>query len=710
MKRWLLLAFILSAVGVSAQYQVEVPDEVAFTDMRLRLSPEYKQKIKKEADFLTANNRYFRASVERADAFFPIIERILAEEQVPDDFKYLVLQESKLTSDVVSGSNAVGYWQFKAATAQEVGLSINEAIDERMNIVASTRAAAKYVKKHNVHVNNWLYSLLAYYAGLTGARSITPTEWVGAKELVLDTNTHWYITKYIAHKVAYEGNIHLTPNLPVRVIEYGDCENKSLEEIALATGIPYEDLSTYNKWVRQGRVPGDKDYTVILPIKANAPLSPSLDLGTPIVAAVTAAQPVPQNLEPYKKTVLFGLITVDDATSVPVQEARAIAFGNKSTGYNYKSSQPLIFSWNGIKAIMARKEDNINSLALAAELDRDDFLQYNDLRVFDKVVAGQVYYIKSKRKKAKVPYHIVREGETLWEVAQNYGIELRQLLKKNRMDRPEKLQAGRKLYLRQQRPDDVPVEIMPVPEPRKATPTEVAASQPVVQSNTTSPGMAFQTAKPHKAGQIDVPKEALRTDLPDSVRVAALLASVKAGKSSVQASKDSSQVKAHLEHSLKEISKDEKKPLIQDPEDDDDDFEPNNETPVKYRAGFQWVRISSGQTLFGLSRILKVDFDSLKAWNKLSQGQSFTLGMPVYYKTQSLTGEEPLNKKPQIKNPIDSLQAKIPSPNYHLVKPGDTFFSIARKYGMSIQELQAMNGKAQAKIFEGEKLKVKALP
>lgn len=712
MRLWLLIIFFIGPIILRAQYQVEVPDEVSFTDMRLRLSPEYKLKIKKEADLLTANNRYFRASVERADAFFPIVERILAEEQVPDDFKYLVLQESKLTSDVVSGSNAVGYWQFKAATAQEMGLSINELIDERMNIVASTRAAAKYVRKHNSSVNNWLYSLLAYYAGLTGARSITPTEWVGAKELELDTTTHWYITKYLAHKIAYEGNIHLNPNLPLRVVEYRDCEDKSLEEIALATGITLEDIATYNKWVRNGKVPADKDYTVILPIKANAPLTPTLDLGIPVVAA-NSTPDLPQNLEPYKKTVLFGLIIVDETPSVSVTAARAIAFGGKSADYNYKSNQPLIFAWNGIKAIMARKADNISSLALAAGLDRDEFLQYNDLRVFDKIVPGQVYYIKSKRKKAKLPYHIVKEGETLWEVAQNYGIELKYLLKKNKMDRPEKLQAGRKLYLRHNRPDNQAIEILPVPTSIKATPTEVASANLQLGVNKPQTGIAFQQPKPHSAGKIEAPKEAINPNLPDSVRVEALLASLTKGrKFTTVPQRDSSQAKAHLENALNELSsKEANKPVLDEDEGDEDEFEANAKPlePVKNRLGFSWVRITPGQTLFGLSKNLKVDFDSLKVWNGLGSGQSLTMGMPVYYKPANNKSDFSVNK-PTVKSQADSLLVKLPVPEFHMVRPGETFFSIAKKYGMSIQELQTLNGKAQAKIFEGEKLKVKAQP
>ena len=74
---------------------------------------------------------------------------ILKENGIPDDFKYLAIQESGFISDAVSSSNAVGFWQFKKLTADEVGLRVDRKIDERQNIVTSSRGAAKYLQKNN---------------------------------------------------------------------------------------------------------------------------------------------------------------------------------------------------------------------------------------------------------------------------------------------------------------------------------------------------------------------------------------------------------------------------------------------------------------------------------------------------------------------------------------------------------------------------------
>ena len=67
---------------------------------------------------------------KRAHKYFPIIEPILAEYQVPTDFKYLALIESGL-ENVISPAGATGFWQIMKGTAKEFDLEVNSEIDER---------------------------------------------------------------------------------------------------------------------------------------------------------------------------------------------------------------------------------------------------------------------------------------------------------------------------------------------------------------------------------------------------------------------------------------------------------------------------------------------------------------------------------------------------------------------------------------------------
>src|SRR6478609_11203555 len=163
----LTLALFFVAVSAAAQ-PPQVPHKMSFAGMTLTIRDDARKEIQKDVDALTQSPKHFKIKVERAKTYFPIIEKIFEEERVPDDFKYLVLQESALISDAVSSSNAVGFWQFKDFTAIEMGLREDKEVDERMNIVSSSRAAAKYFKKNNHYFNNWVYALQAYQIGAGG--------------------------------------------------------------------------------------------------------------------------------------------------------------------------------------------------------------------------------------------------------------------------------------------------------------------------------------------------------------------------------------------------------------------------------------------------------------------------------------------------------------------------------------------------------------
>jgi membrane-bound lytic murein transglycosylase D len=70
---------------------------------------------------------------KRAHRWFPVIEPILKQNNIPDDFKYLAVAESNI-SNVVSPSHAEGFWQFLKPTGQKYGLEITEEVDERYNL------------------------------------------------------------------------------------------------------------------------------------------------------------------------------------------------------------------------------------------------------------------------------------------------------------------------------------------------------------------------------------------------------------------------------------------------------------------------------------------------------------------------------------------------------------------------------------------------
>ena len=98
-----------------------------------------------------------------ADAYFPMIESILEEEGLPDELKYLAVIESGLDPRVRSRSSAVGMWQFMRATGQAYGLESDSWTDNRMDPVKATRAAARHLKDlYAQYDNNWHVAMAGY--------------------------------------------------------------------------------------------------------------------------------------------------------------------------------------------------------------------------------------------------------------------------------------------------------------------------------------------------------------------------------------------------------------------------------------------------------------------------------------------------------------------------------------------------------------------
>ena len=132
----ILTALLIAAPFFAAAQVKEVPHKMSFAGMTLTIRDDARREIQKDVDALTQSPKHFQIKADRARTYFPVIERIFREENVPEDFKFLVLQESSLVADAVSVSNAVGFWQFKDFTAIEMGLRVDKEIDERMNIAA----------------------------------------------------------------------------------------------------------------------------------------------------------------------------------------------------------------------------------------------------------------------------------------------------------------------------------------------------------------------------------------------------------------------------------------------------------------------------------------------------------------------------------------------------------------------------------------------
>lgn len=207
--------------------------------------------------------------------YFPLIEKELKANNVPDDFKYLCVAESNL-QNAVSRVGASGFWQFMKGTAPAYGLDINATVDERYHVQKSTRAACDYLKRAYQKFGNWTAAAASYNCGIGGYADRSNFQGSGNYyDLVLPEETQRYIFrilvfKYLLNNADSLGFVvpdlgYYAPEKTRSVRVTGSIPN--LASFARENGSNYKILKQMNPWLR-GRsltvAPG-KNYTILLP-------------------------------------------------------------------------------------------------------------------------------------------------------------------------------------------------------------------------------------------------------------------------------------------------------------------------------------------------------------------------------------------------------------------------------------------------------------
>ncbi|MFD2201923.1 LysM peptidoglycan-binding domain-containing protein [Shivajiella indica] len=443
-----LSLLFLDPIGTLAQIP-QVPREMYFADLTIRINEQARREIQLDVDALHRNQNYFKVKVDRANLYMPLIERELREIGVPEDIKYLVIQESGLIADAVSTSNAVGFWQFKQGTAEEVFLRVDNQVDERKNIVSSTRGAALYLRKHNSQLDNWMCALVSYQMGLGGAKSYFGNQYSGKKVIDLDRNSHWYFKKFLAHKVAFEGQNKMLVSNSGYLEEVRIQGPTSLKALAPRLGVSENHLKEYNKWASNGNIPGDKVYSVIY---VNQGMPPT----TPITAQVNSRPSGVENT------------SYSNNSSYP-----------KITGNQQNATRPNQIKVNNINGVMAASTTTQSNFSQKIGIKEKKFRKINDLEKGARVESGKYYYVEKKKSHADVEKHVVLPGETLWSISQKYGITLSSLKAKNRIRSDRDLKTGMVLNLQEHRKRGESIPMVPGSEYRKIV---EASNSPAVQT------------------------------------------------------------------------------------------------------------------------------------------------------------------------------------------------------------------------------------
>ena len=631
----LFLALFFAVTIQAVAQSPEVPHKMQFAGMTLTIRDDARREIQKDVDAMTQSPRHFNIKVERARTYFPIIEKIFAEEGVPDDFKFLALQESALIADAVSVSNAVGFWQFKEFTAVEMGLRVDKDVDERLNIASASRGAARYIKRNNTMFNNWIFALQAYQMGAGGVMQSVKDTQGGASHMEITSKTYWYVKKYLAHKVAYEDAVRGKGQ--ISLLTYENNKNKrSLADLSREVAVNEAELVSYNKWAKRGMIPDDRTYLVVIPVMGDAATAnPNL------IAATT-----PSSIHNASKS----------AVAVPAMSASGAV------------------RINGIATIAAVQGDTPTRLATRAGVDLSAFLKWNDVSISDGVQPGQRFLLGKKRARATEAYHKVKTGETLWSVSQLYGVQMRKLRKFNRMGSDDTITPGTTLWLSSMRPRESHKTV------RAADVVQIDKQDTFAWETASAPPIAapVPTQDPLPAAQNAPADTAIHiTPTPVTPPTVAVDTATNVKTGDLATTQPDSTQTLQVTPVPVPVAKDSVTTIVVE--------------PVTVRKDAHVVQVK--ETLYGIAKQYNLAVMDLVRWNNLDLQQGIRPGQVI-----KLTDPQPVTTQ----QPASAQPTQI----IHEVKPSDTLYSVARKYGVTIKELMDWNGKKDFSLSPGEKLKV----
>lgn len=362
--------------------------------------------------------------------YFPMFEEELDRQDLPLEFKYLAVVESALNPAVKSRAGAMGLWQFMYHTGKIYHLNVTSYVDERKDPYKSTVAACEYFKfLYNIY-GNWELVLAAYNCGPGNVNKAIRRSG-GKKDYwdiypFLPKETRGYVPAFIAvnYIMNYSSEHNLYPVQPKIIsheIDTVQVERQlSFEQLSSTLGIPVEDIEYLNPCYKKGIIPySGKSQALCLPKEK-------------VGIFLNNEQAIYSYIRAQEDSAEMGLIAEE------VRKVHIVKSGENigSLAKKYNCAVADIKDWNGLRSARLRPGQKLTVYVL--EKPSEPQKANNPVKAENK---------PGSTEGPKYIYYTVRQGDTLWDIAQNKGITLTKLKELNSTLNHNQLKPGTKIII-----------------------------------------------------------------------------------------------------------------------------------------------------------------------------------------------------------------------------------------------------------------------
>jgi membrane-bound lytic murein transglycosylase D len=430
--------------------------------------------------FQTTAKKIFVNWLARSERYIPFMRNLLREGGLPEDLVYMALIESGFNPYAYSRRKASGPWQFIYFTGKRYGLKVNWWVDERRDPEKSTIAAAKYLKDLYDLFECWYLAAAGYNAGegkIINAMKRYRTEdfWELTKYRYLKRETKDYVPQMIAAALIAKdperyGFVGIEYQEPLRYEKVSVPAVTDLRLIAKACEAPVEELKGLNpELLRWCTPPDSQEYEIRVPFGKKdlflknfeaLPRQDRFQFKSHIVRKGDTLGGIARlyrvDLEPIlelNRLKRSSPLSVGMNLIIPIPKDARIAWVPERK--MEKGNQPL----RGEEITYTiKKGDTLWSIAQETGVNIGALSRWNNLHPDKKLMPGDQLRVRInpppgplngyQKKEVKEIIHVVREGESLWSIAQKYNVTIEEIRSWNSLNGGDRIYPSDRLKLK----------------------------------------------------------------------------------------------------------------------------------------------------------------------------------------------------------------------------------------------------------------------